>query len=259
MFADQNWSKKISAMCDLNYAAFGGGFLSLACCHPNVCGLRNARFGWPVPSKSKKGERKEEEPCFIESPFLPSRRPLSACRAWLPMLQPVVGAEAAVAAVVDQGVPHRASWGVPQAAVQQVSLAAVQQVSRAAVEQRERDTMHPHPIDQGVPHRAFAGVPRPAVQQVSRRIHHRGSWKTALEIPPSHAVARALHPIPRAAVQQLPLAAVEQRERNTLHPHPMTVTLHVDAIPIHPAMPYVGVIPIHAAKKYRPSEGHRVG
>jgi hypothetical protein len=30
-FAEQNWSKKISAMCDLNYTAFEGEFLSLAC------------------------------------------------------------------------------------------------------------------------------------------------------------------------------------------------------------------------------------
>jgi hypothetical protein len=30
-FAKQNWSKKISAICDLNYTAFEGEFLSLAC------------------------------------------------------------------------------------------------------------------------------------------------------------------------------------------------------------------------------------
>ena len=46
----------------------------------------------------------------------------------------------------------------------------------------------------------------------------------------------------------LPLAAVQQRERDTMHPHFITaMLLRVDAIPIHPA------------RKYSPGEDHRVG
>ena len=35
--------------------------------------------------------------------------------------------------------------------------------------------------------------------------------------------------------QGAPLKAVRQRERDTMHPHPITAMLRVDAIRIHPA------------------------
>jgi hypothetical protein len=40
---------------------------------------------------------------------------------------------------------------------------------------------------------------------------------------------------------------VQQGERDTMHPHPITAMLPVDAIPIHPAI------------KYPPGEDHGVG
>jgi hypothetical protein len=35
--------------------------------------------------------------------------------------------------------------------------------------------------------------------------------------------------------QAAPIKAVRQRERDTMHPHPITAMLRVDAIRIHPA------------------------
>src|SRR5262249_25616156 len=105
-FAEQNLSKKISAMCDLNYTAFESEFLSLLR-HSNAanrCVVRLASF--LCQATQRKEKERSKEPCLIESFILPSRPSLSSCRAQPPTLRPVAGV--AVVAVVDQAVPRRA-------------------------------------------------------------------------------------------------------------------------------------------------------
>ena len=63
------------------------------------------------------------------------------------------------------------------------------------------------------------------------------------EVPLAAVVKQVFIP----PVSEVPLAAVQQRERDTMHPHFMTAMLRVDAIPIH------------RARKYSTGEDHRVG
>ena len=63
------------------------------------------------------------------------------------------------------------------------------------------------------------------------------------EVPLAAVVTQVFIP----PVSEAPLAAVQQRERDTMHPHFMTAMLRVDAIPIH------------RARKYSTGEDHRVG
>jgi hypothetical protein len=78
-FADQNGSKKISTICDFNYTAFEGEFLSFASPSERLqtekCPVRLAS------GLCQATQRKEKEPCIIESLFLLLRPSLSACRA----------------------------------------------------------------------------------------------------------------------------------------------------------------------------------
>ena len=54
------------------------------------------------------------------------------------------------------------------------------------------------------------------------------------EVPLAAVVTQVFIP----PVSEAPLAAVQQRERDTMHPHFMTAMLRVDAIPIHRARKY---------------------